>query len=262
MGIAIVQRACDMYQQTGYGGFSAEDWYEINAWKFRSHNFGNPNAIPGGDWIRSFGKLSYQQRINLEFWKRATNLLTSYGDGYQLTFINEFNKIHIVGSFGSLGNATRHDNGALTYENKTAGLHLLGPAVFGLRGGVDGAMHSTNSKNSFAFSHSEGIVVFGFVLEGPHGQGGFFGEGPKVGVVPIFKFFNGANPIMNLGNGISIFFTQKDIYGDNQNVFMYAPFSVISGVMPFLGPYSITNLVNDFILDKTIENATKPRKRD
>jgi hypothetical protein len=115
-----------------------------------------------------------------------------------------------------------------------------------------------NAEKKFAYSNSEGIVVFGFVVEGPYGQGGLFGEGPEAGIVPILQNLTSAIPLVNIGNGISILQTGNDMFG-NKQAFMYAPFSIVTGVMPFLGPYGLQNMINGFILDKSVENATKPR---
>jgi hypothetical protein len=123
--------------------------------------------------------------------------------------------------------------------------------------------NSTNQVNHgpyFAWNHADGVVLNGIVLEGPHGYGGIFGMGPDAEIIPVLKLIASANPIFSLGNGIHIFTTGKDIYGDNQSQFIYGPISIVSGLIPFTtGQYSVQTMLNNLIFDKIIENASKPK---
>jgi len=82
-------------------------------WAFNSC-IGNPFGGPGGSWLNNYGKLTYEQ-----------TLLMPKGTGYTITPVVAFGKTILIGSFGALGDMTEHENGAITFANKTASINLF-----------------------------------------------------------------------------------------------------------------------------------------
>lgn len=88
-------------------------------------SFGNPFLLPGANWINDYGKLTYQQTMNLQYWNSLTQSLLQQESGFSITPIDHFGRTNLVGHFGTLGELIFGEGDGIIFSNPKAGAYLI-----------------------------------------------------------------------------------------------------------------------------------------
>jgi hypothetical protein len=92
---------------------------------------GSPVPLPllPSSYYSYDARMQMMGRNNI-FWQSVNTILLDYGHGYTITQFNMFGALKYVGHFGPLGKMNAWGNGAISFENVTAGMHQIFGEVY------------------------------------------------------------------------------------------------------------------------------------